>query len=74
MVRALAADMGWGVADIRQSARPADAIRENRWMVTGGNAGLLAELESRATPEPARARRIVWTDDSSALLPVIKWR
>ena len=74
VVRALTHEAQWGVADIRQSANAAESIRENRWMITSPHARILADLAPYATPEPPDARRIAWTDDFSALLPLVKWR
>jgi hypothetical protein len=74
VVRALADHADMVALDIRQAANPAEAIRENRWMIVGRDAGLLAELAPYATPDRPGTRRLTWTDDFSALVPVVKWR
>jgi hypothetical protein len=73
VVRTLAEAAGWTVLDIRQAPNPEEAIRENRWMIVGHDAGLLAELRPYATPDQPGVA-LTWTDDFSALVPVVRWR
>ena len=74
VVRALTEEADWSALDIHQDANAAEAIRENRWMIVSRDRAMLDALAEHADPEDSGRRRLAWTDDFSAVVPVVRWR
>ena len=73
VVRGLAAAFGDEVRTVRRGSDPAIGASTSTWMLLTTNRAFLDDPEVRAVdPEPPGAPAVVWTDDFSNLLDVLK--
>lgn len=74
VVRGLARSLNYAALDLRVSADPQLARYASEWVLVARNAKLLdrREIQAAAQPFAEIAGLRLWTDDYSALLPVLK--
>ena len=73
VVRGLAAAFGDEVRTVHRGASPSEGASTSTWMLLTKNRAFLDDPEVRSIdPEPPGAPEVVWTDDYSNLLGVLK--
>lgn len=71
VVHALGEEVGWHVTEVLQRADLAEGVRESRWLIATRQADFTRDMANLA---PAAVdSRVVWTDNFSPLLPIVRW-